>query len=1061
MKRSNWMKYSVAATAFAVAGVLPASPPSAAVEAAAPDGLHSVIVLLKDQLDATPASSGFESRQRAAAAAQAPIVASLQHTRQRAVKSFSVINGFATTVTAAEQASLAADPSVRAVVPDLMLHLPQHTRDLAHAAASSAPPSSTTPDGQLLCNRLEPEALQLTNAAFPDSAAPQAQQLVDGNGAFIRGKGVKVAFIADGIDINLPGFVHTDGSKVFVDYKDFSGDPSTAATAGGEAFGDASSIAAQDTPNGKPLKYDISKFVNESHPLPSPCNIRIRGMAPQASLVGLKVFALAGASTSNFVQAIDYAVSTKVDVLNESFGGNPYPDDSNDPITLADVAAVNAGVTVVVSTGDAGIGTLGSPATNPSVIAAGASTQYRFNAQTVDGVAAFSKGWVSNNVSPFSSSGFAQLTPRTVDVLAPGDGSWALCSTNPSLYEDCSNFKNTPGATPIESFGGTSEAAPLTAGAAALVIQAYRSTHGGVSPTPDKVKRVLMSSASDLQAPTFEQGAGLIDALAAVKMAMALPDSHSTGRQAGQGLLLSQTSAVYTGLPGTAETLSFNVANTGNTNRRVSPSLETLTERVAGTTSAVTLDPAKDPTFLNVVGAPRSYVKRTFVVPANAQHLDASIAWSTASGQSPIAYIGLLDPKGRQVNYSVPQGLGSGYGHVDAVSPMPGTWTAVIWTRPAGMSGSYAGPVEFTWTAERRVAFGTVTPATLDLAPGQSKVVTVSFKMPSQAGDSSASVRFLHLTGDTTNEQAALPVTFRTLVPLTANGGTFSGILTGGNARPDVGPYQTFAFDVPSGMSNIALTLQAPDNGGPLEGLLVDPNGMELSVQPNVDALDDLQYGLTVSHFNPQAGRWKFVLLQNFTASGNETELPFTARVGFNTALYAASGLPASAKTTVSASAGATVPVELENTGATTNAFFIDARRTGMVSQSLPIDPACTVTVLPFGDGCAVVPTETSTLVMAAQSSVPLTMDMANEVGFNYGGTGTPDVWGKTTGTNKVAATLSEPEIPYGLWAAFPSQIGPYGAAGAPTKSVTYTGDGDDPTVRHRRHVISGRFLGG
>jgi hypothetical protein len=213
---------------------------------------------------------------------------------------------------------------------------------------------------------LEPEALQLTNTAFLNSATEQAQSVLDGNHKPVIGTGVKVAFIADGLDTTVPGFIRPDGSHVFVDYEDFSGDPAGTATAGGEAFGDASSIAAQDMPNGKPLYYDISKFVNAAHPLPSPCNIRIRGMAPGASLMGLKVFSQLGyTTTSGFVQAIEYAVSHGADVINESFGGNPYPDTANDPISLADNAAVAAGVTVTVSTGDAAMNTLGSPSTNP------------------------------------------------------------------------------------------------------------------------------------------------------------------------------------------------------------------------------------------------------------------------------------------------------------------------------------------------------------------------------------------------------------------------------------------------------------------------------------------------------------------------------------------------------------------------------------------------------------------------------------------------------------------------------------------------------------------------
>ena len=120
------------------------------------------------------------------------------------------------------------------------------------------------------------------HVAYSDPSTPQAQNLA-------TGKGVKVAFFADGVDINNPDFIRPDGSHVFIDYRDFTGDGPNAPTGGAEAFGDASSIAAQ----GRQV-YDLSNFVNPAHPLPPGCTITVRGVAPGASLIGMKVFGAEG-----------------------------------------------------------------------------------------------------------------------------------------------------------------------------------------------------------------------------------------------------------------------------------------------------------------------------------------------------------------------------------------------------------------------------------------------------------------------------------------------------------------------------------------------------------------------------------------------------------------------------------------------------------------------------------------------------------------------------------------------------------------------------------------------
>jgi hypothetical protein len=1003
-----------------------------------------VIIILRDQVATVPAvRGGLEARAAALAAAQVPLQAELRGAQATRVHGFQLINALSARVSKAEISRLAVHPLVAAVVPDRTLHAVKHGNDAAaRSSGASAAGSATAASDGGLCNTLEPQALQLTSAGFADPSVPQAQQVRDGNGRPVTGTGVKVAFIADGLDTTVAGFTRPDGTPVFFDYEDFSGDPAGTATAGGEAFGDASSLAAQDNPNGTPLLYDISQFVNAAHPLPSPCNIRIRGMAPGASLAGLKVFSNLGlTTTSTFVQAIEWAVlQDKVDVINESFGGEPLPDNSADPISLADDAAVAAGITVVVSSGDAGTyGSIESPSSDPAVIAAGATTQYRFYAQTGSGVIPLLNppAYLNNNISPFSSGGFSQAHARTVDVVAPGDLSWALCSTNATLYTDCVSYAET--TTPIEDFGGTSEASPLTAGEAALVIQAYRSTHGGATPPPSLVKTIIMSTATDLGAPSSEQGAGLINALGAVNAALSVGGAPLQGHS----VLHYPTAVSATDPPGTWETRTFVVTNYGTTSQQLAPALQTLGPAIAGGTQTVMLNPASDPTFPNVTGSPRAYVSTTFTVPAGAQHLDAAIAFQTpaASSATPIVYISLVDPHGRLATYSNPQGFGQGYAHVDVVKPAAGVWTAYLYTRIPTLAATYTGPVIFNWAAERYVELGSVSPAWLALAPGASAQLTARFAMPANAGDLAAAIRFAQ--NGSGPAQSEIPVTLRTLVPIGSNGGSFSGQLAGGNGRAGFGPFQTFAFDIPYGARNLSLSLPVSDTGYLLEGLLVDPNGMQLSVAPNVNPSDSAVVpGLQTFRYDPQPGRWKFILLQNYTSSGNQVTLPFTGTIGFySNAQVASASLPNNPFASLSASAGAvSFPIQVTNNGTQTQWYFTDARLRTPAVVSLGTGPACASPTLQGACGFTWVPPETSAVQFVAQSTSPINMDVYNDVGYNVGATGSPDLWARPAGTDTVAATLFVPEVPYGPWILVPSLIGPYGPGGASTTTPVTTG---------------------
>jgi subtilisin family serine protease len=303
-----------------------------------------------------------------------------------------------------------------------------------------------------------------------------------------QGQGVVVAVLDDGVDLSHPGL----RSRLWKN-------PSPSARdRHGRDFFLPPTHPDHFNPQPKKWRYPYDQMPgNDSHGTPcagliAGASPKARGVAPRARLLPVKIFHAEELASDEFVaDAIRYA-GRHADVLSCSWGAGVSPDLE---LAFSDVASggrSGRGCVVVCAAGNESSSSIRFPSSHRSVIAVGACTDQGRHA-------------------PYSNCG------KALALVAPSNGGRKeVFTTDVSLAGR--GFDAGPYTS---SFGGTSAAAPMVAGVAALVLSVNRTL------SAPAVREVLCSTAVkvgsgyDRRGHSRTLGHGRVDAAAAVAAALA------------------------------------------------------------------------------------------------------------------------------------------------------------------------------------------------------------------------------------------------------------------------------------------------------------------------------------------------------------------------------------------------------------------------------------------------------------------------------------------------------------------------------------------------------------
>ncbi|HEY3109262.1 MAG TPA: S8 family peptidase [Chloroflexota bacterium] len=232
-----------------------------------------------------------------------------------------------------------------------------------------------------------------------------------------------------------------------------------------------------------------------------------KGVATGARILSVKVTTDDGhASYAGIIKGLQWVIANKkaqnIRVVNMSLGAPASAGYTDDPLDAAAEIAWFRGIAVVASAGNSGPGpaTVVVPGNDPYLITVGAYD----DAQTAATADDLIPDWSSRGPTPFD--GLAKP-----DLVASGRRVISLRS--PGSFLDALMPDRVEGGGQYFRLSGTSMAAPVVAGVAALILQA----NPGL--TPNQVKYILKQTARPMAGGASTVGAGAVDALAAVKLA--------------------------------------------------------------------------------------------------------------------------------------------------------------------------------------------------------------------------------------------------------------------------------------------------------------------------------------------------------------------------------------------------------------------------------------------------------------------------------------------------------------------------------------------------------------